>query len=65
MVLQFLDILSNYHLKIIGDCILRKISYVLKSALVWSLNVCKESIQTNQHRIQNSPFENYLVQSCR
>ena len=38
-------------LKIIGDGILKKISYVLKSVL--SLKVCKLSIQTNQHRIQN------------
>ena len=38
---------------IIEDGILEKISYVLKSVRVWSLKVCKSSIQTNQHRIQN------------
>ena len=33
---------TNYlYLKIIGDGILKKISYVLKSVLVWSLKVCK------------------------
>ena len=30
-----------WHLKIIGDGILKKISYVLKSVQVWSLKVCK------------------------